>query len=150
MDEIMRLVAIQDIIFLRARHNRFIDERNWANIAELFASDFVYERPSPPVQGQRESALERYEEAEAMVEILKSNGSGAITAHHACLPEIEIIDAHNAIGLWAVAAQVYAEDAPHEEIYRLAGYCHDSYRKIDDVWRFTSIRLERLYAMRAR
>lgn len=147
MEDVTRLLTIQALIELRARHNRLIDTRRWADLPILFTGDFVYERP-PPGANRDDAQLERYVGSDAMLSILQSNGASGITAHHACLPELEIIDAEHAEGLWAVSAEVHAEAAPHEQVYRLVGYCHDTYRKVDGAWRFASIRLERLFAVR--
>ncbi len=80
--------------------------------------------------------ITRFSAMAQISEILKD----ATTVHHGHMPEIEIVDADNATGVWAM-----------EDLVQLPGialqgwgHYHERYRREAGSWKIASIRLSRL------
>ncbi len=65
---------------------------------------------------------------------------GAQSIHHVHAPEVELVDAANAHGIWAM------DDYVTSGFGSFRGYGHyiEAYRKIDGIWKIASWRLKRL------
>jgi hypothetical protein len=126
------LLDIESIKSLKAKYFRSMDLKNWDELAECFTDDLVADfREGPGMLAQgRENYMSQ------ISEILKD----ASTIHHGHMPEIQIVDEENALGVWAM-----------EDIVKLPGlflqgwgHYHETYRKEFDVWKISRIKLTRL------
>ena len=135
------LAAIEQITQLKARYFRLLDTQQWSAWGEVFAEDAVMDVSDDT--GNEETGLVR-----GRVRIVKAVSgmlSGARTVHHGHMPEIEIIDADHATGIWAMRDTVdFALEGEPPRGIRGAGWYHETYERVDNVWRITSMRLERL------
>ena len=154
MDDLERLIAIEEIKRLKARYFRCVDTRNWEELATLFAPDIAFNRawagvvldqltggwkPSQP----KDEIVHGREAVTAMVR----RAMGSIrSVHHGHMPEIEVRDAQFATGMWAMedilrwsANSTYPNQSAH-------GYGHyfETYEKLDGQWRIKSMKLRRL------
>ena len=130
-----RLAAIEDIKALKARYFRFLDHKRWDDMGTLFTEDaFVdtgYGEPSTS--------------GAAFVATLVRDVDPARTVHHGHMPEIDVVSATEAHGIWAMFD--YVELPTEEERFAFFGYGHyeEEYRKgADGRWRIASMRLTRL------
>jgi hypothetical protein len=139
MDDIRRLAAIEEIKILKARYCRYVDTQDWAAFRTLFADDATLFFP------------ENYDSVATIDDFMQGVGpalEGGVTVHHAVMPEIEIVDADNACGIWAMQDALYFPPgtrglAGSSEIHG-AGHYHETYVRRGGVWLFASIRLSRL------
>ena len=126
------LLDMESIKSLKGRYFRSMDLKHWGVLAECFTDDLVADfREGPGMFAQgRENYMSQ------ISEILKD----ASTIHHGHMPEIQIVDEENALGVWAM-----------EDIVKLPGlflqgwgHYHETYRKEFGVWKISRIKLTRL------
>jgi hypothetical protein len=129
------LIEIESIKQLKARYCRLLDGKDWAAWRQLFSDDFVSD--TAPAGGKLIRGADEF------VAFTRDNldGPSHPTAHQVHSPEIELLSATTARGIWAL-----------EDVVRLApgmnlrgyGHYHETYEKIDGQWRLTSSTLTRL------
>lgn len=130
-----RLVAIEEIRQLKARYFRFVDTKKWDEFASLFTDDlkidFEESTSKPLTKDQFVASAERH-------------FTGAMSVHHGHVPEIEIIDAEHARGIWPMFDLV--ETPPESSYDSHTGWGHytEEYRKVDGKWLISRTRLSRL------
>lgn len=123
---------IEAIKALKSRYFRMMDTRDWEGLAECFTKDLHADfRRAPGMLSQG-----RDEYMQALTEALED----ATTVHHGHMPEIKLLDANNATGIWAMDDIV---DMPGIAL-RGWGHYHEIYRKESGLWRISHIRLTRL------
>lgn len=131
-----RLLAIEDIKQLKARYFRCVDQKDWECWRNVFAPDFVYQRPSGEIRG-----------GDGMIEFIRMVGLSdrVKTVHHGHMPEIEILSPTTARGIWAAN---YLHHYPLGQPYETTGkevaapgkgnetftYYYETYVKIDGKW----------------
>jgi hypothetical protein len=81
--------------------------------------------------------------ADALVAYLSSSGPEKLSIHHGHTPDIELVDEHNATGIWAMFG--WTDDPSRSYAGKIYGHYHDRYvRGADGRWRIASMRLTRL------
>lgn len=132
---IARLEAVEEIRRLKARYFRCVDRREWEEFADLFTEDFV------PDFG--ESTSRPRTKAEFVAAVARHFATG-ISIHHGHEPEIDILDADHATGIWPMFDLV---ESPADSGYRShTGWGHytETYRKVEGRWLIASTRLTRI------
>jgi len=130
------LLAIERIKALKARYFRHLDTKNWAEFGRVFAANGSLEvRPiggSPP--WRKETG------AEAIVSWVSGLFSNATTLHHGHTPEIEILSAEHATGIWAMDDIVIW---PNRWLHGW-GHYHETYVCEAGEWKIASTYLTQL------
>ncbi len=131
------LIAIEQIKQVKARYFRFVDTKQWAELADLFTEDCEV----------------RYGETEqdawitgrgALIRLLQRAIANGVTVHHGHMPEVTLQSETTAS--LVIAMSDYVETAGDRPI-RLRGYghYHESFTKSEDgQWRIRSLQLTRL------
>jgi hypothetical protein len=138
ISDLERLVAIEAIKELKARHFRLIDRKDWVAFRDVFTDDCRHYY----VQPDGEETFHTNEQYLPMMEAMLTQG---VTTHHGHTPEITLTSPTEAEGIWAMFDYVQV-DAPHGRS-SLMGYGHylETYRKcVDGKWRMSSKRNQRL------
>ncbi len=131
--QVEQLLAIEAIKQLKARYFRLMDTKQWAEWEQVFSEDARLQwGPGPRDFAEGRSAI-----VAAVSEALRD----ATTCHHGNLPEIELIDADHARGIWAMFDRVEHPDYLLEGF----GHYHEEYVRERDGWRIRSSRLTRLH-----
>ena len=134
------LAAVEEIKQLKARYFRLLDTQEWDAWGDVFAEDAVMDVSDDT--GDGESGLVRGRER--IVTAVSRALSGARTIHHGHMPEIEIIDADHASGIWAMRDTVdFASAGEPPRGIQGSGWYHETYERDDGTWKITSMRLER-------
>lgn len=123
--DIDELVAIEEIKRLKYAYLRCLDQKNWAELATLFTEDAIAR-----YSGGKYSKDGR----DAIVEWL-ADAMGAETFHssHRCThPEIELLSADEATGVWALDDTVI--ETSFDVTIRGAAFYEDRYRRVDGRW----------------
>lgn len=133
--EVRRLADIEEIKRLKARYFRYLDLHWWSELRALFTDDAAFEI------GESTTAPRT---ADEFVAALRRHLDQAMSVHHGHMPEVEVLDAEHAYGIWAMYDLV--EPAIGSGYPLLTGYGHytEAYRKIDGHWRIAHLRLSRL------
>ena len=131
------LIDIEQIKQVKARYFRFVDTKQWAELADLFTEDCEV----------------RYGETEqdawitgpvALIRLLQRAIGDGVTVHHGHMPEVTLQSETTASLVIAMFDYV---EAPGDRPIRLRGYghYHESFIKSDDgQWRIRRLQLTRL------
>jgi hypothetical protein len=127
------LGEVEAIKQLKARYFRLLDSKQWDQWREVFTEDFrgEFHGPHPVV---------RIDGRDEMVESIRNLLADVPTVHHGHMPEIEIMGADTAKGIWAMVDVVKLGAG-----FTGYGHYHEEYRKVDGRWRIASMRLTRLH-----
>ncbi|HWD03493.1 MAG TPA: nuclear transport factor 2 family protein [Kribbella sp.] len=138
-ETVARLLAVEEIQRLKARYFRFVDEKRWDEFAELFTEDVVID-----IEGSSQRPGSRAE----LVAATRRHYGEALTVHHGHMPEIEVLDADHARGIWAMVDLV--ETPEGHDLPSFVGYGHyrDEYRRTAGRWQISRLGLSRLQVTR--
>jgi ketosteroid isomerase-like protein len=126
---------VEAIKQLKARYFRLMDTKDWVGFRDVFTDDFVLD--ATPSGGRVVDG------ADAFVELVAGLLAGAVTVHQGHMPEIELVGADEATGIWALHDIVIRPDGTRLDGY---GHYHERYRKGLDGWRIASSMLTRLHS----
>ena len=129
------LLEIESIKQLKARYCRYLDTKNWSAWRDIFTDDFVSD--TAEAGG---GVIVGADEFVAYIRRTLGKPSRP-TVHQVHAPEIEVLSATTARGVWAL-----------EDVVRLApglnlngyGHYHETYEKVDGKWRIKTSKLTRL------
>ena len=138
IDPVQRLEATELIRTLKARYFRCIDCKLWDELAGLFTHDLQIVTPEGKVW---------MEGGQAYADSLKAGLESATSCHQGFTAEIEVIDAKNASGVWAMQDVIeWSECHPREGWKAIVGrgHYHETYRFENGHWRIATLSLTRL------
>jgi hypothetical protein len=150
VNDVEKLIAIEEIKKLRARYFRGADFKDWTLMESVFAPDVVFDirgATTDPYSGTNavasvsESVLTG---SKTVVEAIRQGITGVSTVHHGHMPEIEILSADDAKGFWAM------EDVlrwpPGSPVLSMHGYghYHETYHRYQGEWKIQTLRITRL------
>jgi len=143
MDNTAGIAATHAIMALKARYFRCMDSRDWDGLAAVFTPDLVADFRDATPQHQPDMLIHG---AASYLAMLTPMMDRTVTVHHGHMPEINMEDADNARGIWAMEDWVWPgpdSDLPFRALHGW-GHYHERYRRTDDGWRIAAIRLTRL------
>ncbi len=133
------LQEIEAIKRLKYKYLRCLDEKRWEEMAECFTAD------ATSAYGDGEySFAGRDQILQFLREALGSRS--IISAHRVQQPEIDIISATTATGVWALDDTVIHTES--KSIIRGAAFYHDEYVKVGGQWKIKSTGYQRLFEER--
>lgn len=138
MDRIERLEAIEEIRNLKARYFRLMDTKQWDELAQVFTGDMQVLKPDGEVYATGGGAYAAG---------LRKSLEKAVSCHQGLTGEIEILDAENARGVWAMQDVIEWEDRHPQFGWKSIlgrGHYHETYRKEEGAWRIATLTLTRL------
>lgn len=127
------LVEIEEIKQLKARYFRFVDQKQWDKLADVFTPDAVLTvgpNPNDVWRGRQE-----------IIDRIRGALADTISIHHGHMPEIELTGNTTATGIWAMS------DYLRGPRFTLQGYGHytEDYVKQKGKWRIKNSLLTRLH-----
>jgi hypothetical protein len=136
MDDLARLVAVDDICRLKYRYLRCLDQKLWDDIENCFTADAVAEYSAGSY---------RFEGRDAIVDFLRTSmGSEQFLSSHRCHhPEIDVTSATTATGVWALEDTVVHGE--HGVTIQGAAFYEDTYVVADGAWRIAHTGYRRTY-----
>lgn len=132
-----RLLAIEEIRQLKARYFRFLDTKDWAGLATVFAPDGVLDHREAEMDHTVTGAQEIADSIEGAVR-------DVITVHHGHMSEIEILTPTTARGIWSMEDKLWWPEGSDIKTMHGYGHYHEEYRKVDGAWKISLNRLTRL------
>lgn len=140
-DLLRTLWDIEQIKQLKARYFRFVDERNWSDLRDLFTADCVF------TSGGR-TGVGGADEFVARVQQLITPGT---SVHHGHMPEITITGPDSATGIWSMFDYVEIDGAVEgRRGFRAYGHYLEEYRRspkgnwLISSWTLTRLRVDKL------
>lgn len=149
MTDTERLIAAEAIRTVKARYFRALDTKDWDLLGAVFAPDAHCDfrgADVDPVSGACAvpGATDTVLVGRDMIVASLSAGLGDVVSIHAgFMPEIEVIDAHSARGVWAMSDVLRFPAGPLAEM-RGWGHYHERYAYADGQWRIDRLRLTRI------
>ena len=138
MNDVEKLVAIEEIKALRARFARCMDTKQWRQMQDTIADDCEFDCRDGSV------VTELWYGAEDVVANIRRSLNSAVSVHHAHMPEIEITSPTTAKAIWAMQDLLRFPGMPTVELDGF-GHYHEGYEKqADGKWRLKSYLLTRL------
>ena len=127
------LADVEAIKQLKARYFRLMDVKNWTEFGDVFSRDALIGGGDQEIAGRS-----------AIVAHISIMCDGVRSAHQGFLPEIEILGAGQASGIWAMSD--YFEVRGTEPLVGFQGYGHyvDRYALEEGTWRISASRLTRI------
>lgn len=143
VDDIERLLAIEAIRQTKARYFRFMDTKDWGALPSVFAPDAQMD-----MRGETGDDSGLISGAVNIAAFMRASVEHIVTVHHGHTPEIEILSATAARGIWAMEDKLWKEAGSQSTLPFTAlhgyGHYHETYSKVGDQWLIQSTRLSRL------
>lgn len=133
-DDVAQLLAINEIARLKPRYWQCIDSKDWQALRDEVFDPAIEADFSGTGGGV-------YRGASALVAVLEKALSDAVTAHHGGPPDIEIVNEHEARGVWSFSDRIERPTGTT----RGMGVYHETYRRTEAGWRIASTRIERQF-----
>jgi hypothetical protein len=139
MDDVERLVAIEQICRMRSRYLRMLDTKNWDEVANAYAPDatlaFHTEAPGVVSRGRTQ-----------IIATITSTLVDVTTVHYGHMAEIDILSPHRATGVWALEDMLWfgAKSMYPGRRVHAYGHLNDTYSKIDGRWLLQDVEITRL------
>ena len=133
-----RLQAIEEIRQLKARYFRYMDTKQWDMLRTVFTTDMRVVSPDGAVW---------IEGGDAFAASLQHSLENSVSCHQGFTAEIDILDADNATGIWAMQDIIAWDDRHPREGWKAItgrGHYHETYRREDGEWRIATLSLTRL------
>lgn len=139
MNDIEKLLALEEIRSLKARYFRCVDTKDWDGYAALFADDVRFDITAD-VPGCILTS------PSAIVAMTRQGLEGCISVHHGHCPEITLTSDARATGIWAMEDMLRWEPGSGAPIRALHGFghYHETYSRIEGRWRIQSLKLTRM------
>lgn len=141
MNDIERLLAIEEIKQLKARYFRCVDTKDWEGYRSVLADDVVVDI----TEDMPEGGLVVGGDAAAEI-VRRSLTADIVSVHHGHCPEIEVLTPTTARGVWAMEDKLSwgpASAFPGQTMHGMGHYT-ETYEKTDCGWRIKTMKLTRL------
>ncbi len=142
--------ALRAVSTLKAHYFRLMDQKQWAEWADLFAEDAVMD-----MRGEAESMAKLgMDVGDSAGWLLRSRAhirgaveaalTGVVSVHHGHMPEFTIVSPDEIRAIWAMEDIIkYPAGAPISGFHGY-GHYHDTYTRSAGVWRIQETALQRL------
>lgn len=149
MNNIDKLMAIEEIRQLKARYFRLMDTRDFGGMAQVFCRDAVFDCTDGaaflPVGGQRKGPIGPIVRGrDVIMAWIRDSFSNRTSAHHGHCHEVTLDSETEAHGVIAMEDYIRTLDRETPLIHGV-GHYHERYRFEDDAWRIAETRLTRLF-----
>ena len=142
MDQLEKLVAIEEIKKLKARYCRFSDTRDDEAFEALFTDDVEWTLMGLDGTTVLKKIRGKKEHHEWRASLRETRLAG-ISVHHCHTPEIEIIDENHATGIWALSD--YIRQPAEGKNYQGYGHYHEEYVRQNGQWLISKVTVTRLH-----
>ncbi|MET0546568.1 MAG: nuclear transport factor 2 family protein [Caulobacterales bacterium] len=147
MTDIEKLLAIEDVKKLKAAYFRCMDTKAWDELAGVFTENATFdvrgalELPKPDDQYEEPIISGRA----AIVDYIRTGLSPLISVHYGHMPEIEILSATEATGIWPMVDILVPPAGGPFKVFRGYGHYRETYRKTGGKWCIETLKLRRLF-----
>jgi hypothetical protein len=149
MNDIFRLMAIEEIRQLKARYFRLMDTRDFDAMAHVFCRDAVFDctegsRFTPVGGACKGESGPIVKGRDAIITWIRQAFLNRTSVHHGHCHEITIESATEAHGIIAMEDYIRGLDRETKFLHA-AGHYHERYRFEDGAWRIAETKLTRLF-----
>lgn len=144
MDQVGRLVELEELRRLKARYWRYVDTKQWDAFGALFTEEATFDDPAASFHCRGRAEIQSR---------ISAGFSGVVTVHHGHQYELEIDESGvRATGIWAMAdllvfpsGSTYPTASNPPSVVRGYGHYIERYERVAGEWRFAAIELSRLH-----
>ena len=141
MDDLTRLLAIEDIRQLKAKYFYGLDHRDWELWRrEVFAPDAALHVP--------EFRPEPFTPLDVLIDYVRESTGDQVSVHHGHTPIITVTSQSTATGIWVMEDRLYRtkEHPLYDGSTYLHGFGHyrETYVRLEKGWRIHTTQLTRL------
>jgi ketosteroid isomerase-like protein len=143
LDQLERLVAIEEIKQLKAQYFMALDAQDWDAYVSVFTEDAVMdlsEEMQLHEQGDDSGNDPVSHGREAIASFISGALDGGVTVHEGHMPVIQITGSDTATGIWQLHDWVQYETVQFHGF----GHYHESYRKVDGRWLISFMTITRI------
>jgi SnoaL-like domain len=137
-----KLLALEEIRAVKARYCRFLDTKNWEELADLFTPDAV-------LDVGEDTGLDPFIGRDVLIEQIRRAVGHAKSAHQVHTPEIDLLGPDEATIIWAMQDRVVWNkgQSPLPGVKSITGFghYHERYVRRAGKWQIASLKLTRLY-----
>jgi uncharacterized protein (TIGR02246 family) len=139
VNDLDKLLAIEEVKQLKARYFRCVDTKDWDGFKAVFTPDALFDI-SQDVPGCILVGPDRIAAAAS------APLTGCVSVHHGHCPEIEITSPTTATGIWAMEDMLRWNEESASPNQTLHGYGHyiETYEKNNGRWCIRTLKLQRL------
>lgn len=147
MDDVKKLMAIEEIRNLKARYFRLQDNKLWDEYRELFLDDSVFDATEAlvdPVDGEPHPAQASAPVIgrDAIVAYVSSGLNAHVRSfHEGFMSEVEILWDDSARAIWPMEDRVWFTPG---RLMHGFGYYHETYRRVDGRWYIQTLKITRI------
>ena len=146
MDDLQRLIAIEDIKRLKARYWRGVDLKDAELLRSVFADDAEIDFRND--ERDPDFASQPLPKPDEFVKHCLAMLAGVATMHHGHVPEIAFTSDTEANGTWPMEDNLWVQAEtsllPFKHL-RGFGHYHDRYVKTEQGWRISFTTLKRVH-----
>ncbi|MGO4546689.1 nuclear transport factor 2 family protein [Paenibacillus sp. 2TAB23] len=139
MDDIQKLIAIEEISNLKARYVRYADEKQWSKLAELFTPDATF-----TANDEQGNPLVLMRGPEEIRETINKSVGEAQPIHHIFSREFDFTSDTTAKAVWSMEDNIIFPEGAEFSSIRGYGHYHDTYVKIKGEWFIQSLNITRV------
>ena len=149
VDNVAILLATEQIKKVKAKYFRGVNFKDMNLLREIFTEDVhvdVMGGTTDPVTGINavpEATAHVQDGLSAVIESYAAGTAKIKSVHHGFMPEIDIIDEHNAKGIWPMFDTLRFHTVLMVELTGF-GHYHETYKCVDGKWKIHTLRLTRL------
>ncbi|WP_408591868.1 nuclear transport factor 2 family protein [Novosphingobium sp.] len=144
---IEQLIAIEEIKALKARYFRLMDTKDFAGLRAVFADDATFDAScSLSLQSAEDAANWIHSGGDAIVAFVRAAVETLRTVHHGHCHEITVTSPTQAHGVIAMEDQIWDLAGTVKTLHGM-GHYHETYVKVDGVWRIHTSRISRLHVI---
>lgn len=150
MNDVEKLLAIEEIKTVFARRVRYLDTKQWDLYGTVHTEDARSEsygdlpvNVQPVAEGARNLVIGPQALA-AAIRAFVMDPVPMTTVHHAHPGEIEILSDDCAMGIWPMEDWLWWEEGDRKEWFHGFGHYHERYRKEGGCWLISYRKLTRI------
>ncbi|HXK26045.1 MAG TPA: nuclear transport factor 2 family protein [Myxococcota bacterium] len=148
MNEIERLIAIEEIKQAKARYFRGVDTADTALVKGVLADDCVLDYNGccvDPASGRDFlPAMNVVMRGSASWTSSALSSAGIVSVHHSHNAEVTLTGDNSADAIWSMTDRLYLPVGAPYSLMTGFGYYHETWVKTDGAWRIKTLRISRL------
>jgi hypothetical protein len=139
MNDVERLLALEEIKQVKARYFRCMDTKDWAGFEAVFVADATADYSS-------EGDAKEWSAAGVgnVVALVRKAVDRAITVHHGHMAEVEVLSPTTARGIFAMEDLIWWPEGSRRKTLHGWGHYHETFEKIGGKWLIKTLKLTRL------
>lgn len=140
MNDVERLMAIEEIKQTKARYFRCMDMKDWDGFTAVFAPDATADySPASP-----ESIDWKATGPANIVKFVRSVVERAVSIHHGHMAEVEVTSPTTAKAIFAMEDLIFWPEGSRHRTMHGWGHYHETYEKVSGKWLIKTLALTRL------